>query len=333
MTIIIALIVAHIVTRAWDESKARSAEARQRVEDRREEARQRRLQARAARSKRLQTARRDGPSDPLWWLWAAAWTVAAAAAGTAAAVAGAREGAQLGARQGYQLGREKAAARAARKRAEHDAYERGRTAAAGDAGQRLADDAVTVEPCPRCGALLPDPAACGCRTARTHRPTGSGRPTQDPFQDPFRDAGGAAGGDFTDPYQTRADEPEVIDAEVIGDYTTNERNDEMAQITSGMSGGDGEGYSSTITALNEIKALLQQVSDVVTDLGDTLVSRRVDSETTSGVSDVDDHLQAAVQAVEHTLKHAQDKHEPVAAAIAGAGGSGQIAETDWYDDL
>ncbi|MGI5208961.1 hypothetical protein ACQEU6_46285 [Spirillospora sp. CA-108201] len=329
MTIIIALIVAHIVTRAWDESKARGAEARQRVADRRDEARQRRQEAREARAERLETARRYGPSDPLWWVWATGWAAAATVSAVGAGVVGARDGARLGARDGYRIGKEKAASRAARKRGEHDAYERGRAAGAEDAGERLADDAVTVEPCPRCGTLLPDPAACDCRPTR--RPTNGPGPAED--RPP--NTGGDTSGDFTAPFQDRADkpEPEVIDAEVVGDFTTNERNGDMAQLTSGMSGGDGEGYGSTITALNEIKALLQQVSDVVTDLGDTLVSRKVDSETTSGVCDVDDHLQAAVQAVEHTLKHAQDKHEPVAAAIAGAGGSGQIAETDWYDDL
>src|SRR5690606_2581616 len=160
MTVIIALVAAHMITRAWDEARARSAEARQRVADRREEARQRRQEAREARAERLQTARRGGPSDPLWWVWAAGWTVAAAAAGTVAAVAGARDGARLGAQHGYRLGKERAAARAARKRREHDAYERGRAAAADAAGERRAADAVTVEPCPHCGALLPDPAAC-----------------------------------------------------------------------------------------------------------------------------------------------------------------------------
>lgn len=332
MTVIIALILAHMVTRAWDEARARSAEARQRVADRREEARERRQAARAARSKRLQTARRGGPSDPLWWVWAAGWTAAATVSGVTAAVIGARDGARAGARQGYRIGKERAAARAARKRRERDAYERGRADAATAAGERQAEDAVTVEPCPHCGALLPDPAACTCTHRRTTRPG----PSQGP------DAGTTKAevidGEVIDgpPPQSRADEPDVVDAEIVDDPTTRteiERTGQMAQITSGLSGGDGEGYASTITALTEIKGLLQQVSEIVTDLGDTLVSRRVDAETTGGISDMDDHLQAAVQAAEQTLKHATEKHEPVAAAIAGAGGSSQIAETDWYDDL
>ncbi len=326
MTIIIALIVAHMVTRAWDESKARSAEARQRVADRREEARQRRQEARAARAERLETARRYGPSDPLWWLWAAGWAVAATASGTAAAVVGAREGARLGARQGYQIGQEKAAARAARKRREHDAYQRGRADAATAAGEREAEDAVPVEPCRHCGALLPNPAACACQ-ASGRRPDPAAEATTTEVID-----GEAI--DDPPPHQTRAQEPDVADADIVDDPNTHtERNGEMAQITSGISGGDSEGYASTVTAMTEIKNLLQQVSEIVTDLGDTLVSRKVDQETTGGISDMDDHIQAAVQAAEQTLKHAQDKHEPVAAAIAGAGGSDQIAETDWYDDL
>lgn len=344
MTIIIALIFAHMVTRAWDEARAQSAEARQRAADRREEARQRRQEARerrdearAARAERLDHARQYGPSDPLWWVWAAGWTVAATVSGAGAAAVGARDGARIGARQGYRIGKERAAARAARKRAEHDAYQRGRTDGATATGERQAEDAVTVEPCPICGALLPNPAACTCTRRRARR----GTPRPGPSTGPAADrADEVVDGEVVDdpPHQTRAaDEPEIVDAEVVDDPNTRtteiERTGEMAQITSGMSGGDGEGYGSTVTSLTEIKTLLQQVSEIVNDLGDTLVSRQVDAETTGGVSELDDHLQAAVTVLEQTLRHAQDRHEPVAAAIAGAGGSTQIAQTDWYDDL
>lgn len=336
MEIIIAMVVATMVTRAIDESKARAAEARQRVAERREEARRRRQAARAARSDRLDTARDSGPSDPLWWVWATGWTVAATVSGTAAAVTGARDGARTGVAEGYRLGRERAWQRQARRRREKAAYNNGRHAgqaereAARPAGGGPHDSApggaqdapgggagpgeVPVEPCPRCGAYVADPGACPC-----------------PIDAEVIDDHGGPASPAPPPWDA-----EIVDAEIVDDPTTNNARKEegpMAQITSGYTGGDGEGYASTITALTEIKQLLQQMNEIVTDLGDTLTSKDVDTQTTGGVSDLDDHLQAAVQVTEQTLTHAQDRHEPVAAAISGAGGSGEIAQTDWYDDL
>ncbi|RFU42844.1 hypothetical protein DZF91_04385 [Actinomadura logoneensis] len=111
----------------------------------------------------------------------------------------------------------------------------------------------------------------------------------------------------------------MIDAEIVDDPNTNTNTDgrtpQMRELTSGLSGGDGEGYASTISALEQIKALLQQVSEVVNDLGDTLTAH------------------TGLTVVEQTLTHAQAAHEPIAAAIAAAGGSDKVAETRWYDDL
>lgn len=336
MDIIIALVVASMITRAIDEAKAKSSEARQRVADRREDARRRREKARAARSKRLETAHDAGPSDPLWWLWAAGWMVAAAASGTAAAAVGARDGARVGAREGYRIGKEKSAQRQARRRRERAAYDKGRADAAAEQEARW----VPLKPCPACGTLTADPASCDCRT--TTRRTDRRAPEPGPGPVPRRAPGPAPRPDQpridherdSAPGDAPAADVDAAEGPVHSTTHTTERNNEMVrQITSGLSGGDGDGYASTIAALSEVSNLLKQVSEVVNDLGDTLVARKVDSTTTDGINELDDHLQATVNLANEIREHAQSKHEPVATSIAAAGGSSEIAEATWYDDL
>lgn len=101
---------------------------------------------------------------------------------------------------------------------------------------------------------------------------------------------------------------------------------------SNLSGGDGEGYVSTIALLTQVGQLLDHVDGVMNDLGDTIASKHVDNTTIQGVSDVEDNLQAASNRCGELLKHVQAKHEEVAVAVAGAGGSTEVADTDWYDN-
>lgn len=102
---------------------------------------------------------------------------------------------------------------------------------------------------------------------------------------------------------------------------------------SGLSGGDGEGYASTITAMEQTEGLLGRVNEVVQDLGDTLTAKSVDAVTTGYLSELDDHLQHCVDTANKARTHAEEMHEPIANAVAGAGGSQNVADTDWYDDL
>ncbi|RFU39108.1 hypothetical protein DZF91_24130, partial [Actinomadura logoneensis] len=95
MELIIAVVLATMISRAWEESRAQARtkweQARAAAAERRADAEERRSKAAAARNRR---ARRSGPSDPLWWVWATGWTAAAAVRGTVAAVQGARQGAR-----------------------------------------------------------------------------------------------------------------------------------------------------------------------------------------------------------------------------------------------
>lgn len=193
--LILAMILAAVITRAWEQSKRRSAaawaQAQQRAQQRqadRERARRARTQARA---RRYRAARAKGPRDPLWWAYAAGWIAAGAVRAGYAGIQGAREGAAAGAREGHRLGRE-AAHRGWGYRQSWAEYRHRRARASadtiggepGDAGHE--DSETVMELCPACGiytsaARLVDdpeagrvcPACVGRRDAgREQRPTG-----------------------------------------------------------------------------------------------------------------------------------------------------------------
>lgn len=389
--LIIAAVVAHVITKAWEESQTRAAarweSARTAAEERRTAAEARRQAKRKARNRRLRRASVSGPSDPIWWVMAGAWSVAALATGTVAAVAGAREGAAHGARVGYRIGQERAWARVARRRREKAAFRNGREAgreAGRDEAERAhpewrpaPEDEVAAEQCPHCSAYMATPETCPCpkpapltaasETARKRKSASGPMPTGGFYAAYQASHGGAsyrpphwgpAEPDLTTPanvpddyvidgeeaFVSDADPGPVVDAEVIYDPNDNQtsttdtttaigRNPEMAQLTSGITGGDGEGYGSTIQALGEIKKLLAELNAHVTDLGDTLTANNVDSVTTGLVSELDDLLQAATNTAEQAGQHAEGQHGEVAHAIAGAGGSGAIANAAWYDHV
>jgi hypothetical protein len=110
MLVIIAMVLAAAITRAYDRGKHRSQavydEYSQRARERaaaREKARQ---DAAEAWEQRLNAAHAAGPRAPLWWAHAAGWVIAGIAAALVAGVAGAAVGAIEGARSGYAVGRE-----------------------------------------------------------------------------------------------------------------------------------------------------------------------------------------------------------------------------------
>lgn len=106
---------------------------------------------------------------------------------------------------------------------------------------------------------------------------------------------------------------------------------QMSLNGSALSGGDGEGYAGTVTALEQMSHLLEQVQQVSNDLGDQVTAKNIDAETISGLSRLSDHIEAAAGEAGSTLAHVQSKHSEVAAAVSGAGGSAEVADTDWYD--
>ncbi len=107
---VIAMVLAAGVTHAWQTGTRRCqaawTDARRRAEERgatRERARQHRVRARRSR---FATARSTGPRDPLWWIYAAGWLIAATASATGAGLVGLYTGARAGSRAGYRIGRE-----------------------------------------------------------------------------------------------------------------------------------------------------------------------------------------------------------------------------------
>lgn len=344
--IIIAAVFASMVTRSWEHSRRRSKakweearrEAREHAEQRARERVQRAEKRAQRRRDRVDAARQAGPGDPMWWAWGTGWLVAAAARASYAAAAGAREGATVGAREGYRIGHERAQARRDRRgqggasgdgdppRTEPQGEPRG----SGEApSEELRSDPSEAVPCVDCGVSISAAAAdaegrCRWCAVRTATPGGDDRDSE-------------PGGDDPDVF-----DPDVVDAEVVDstDEPAQEGSD-MTEPTAGraismngsnLSGGDGEGYASTIALLQQVGQLLDHVDGVMNDLGDMVASKHVDNATVQGVSDVEDNLQAASNRCGELLKHVQAKHEEVAAAVAGAGGSDEVADTDWYDN-
>lgn len=174
--------------------------------------------------------------------------------------------------------------------------------------------------CLGCGAAITDEAA---RTAAGR--CGDCQPTNGPSE-------GTGKGDTT------GTDSEIHDAEIVDESNPRGAAAPMSSELQGinmnganLSGGDGEGYASTITALTQISELLGRTNQVITDLTDQVTAKNLDAETINGLSHVDDLLQAATAGVQETLQKTQAKHEPVADAVAGAGGSSEVADTDWYD--
>lgn len=156
--LILAMIVASVVTHAWEQSKRRSAaawaEAAERA-DARDKARRARV---VSRTRRLRTARSAGPRDPLWWPYALGWVTAGAVRAGHAGVQGVREGIKIGAPEGRRFG-EAAARRGWTLRRTWEEYRRRRAAAApttgptGEAAGGTADELI-VEECPACGVYV-----------------------------------------------------------------------------------------------------------------------------------------------------------------------------------
>lgn len=108
--LIIAMALAGMVVRSYEQSKRRATaawtQARQRARQRADERDQQRRERAGQRRQRIDAASRKGPRDPLWWPYAVSWLAAASLRASLAAAKGAAEGAPFGAREGYRIGRE-----------------------------------------------------------------------------------------------------------------------------------------------------------------------------------------------------------------------------------
>lgn len=116
--------------------------------------------------------------------------------------------------------------------------------------------------------------------------------------------------------------------------TTKEESTTMAELmpasTSDVAG-TGEGYTDTVNTLSTLAKLLGQAHEEVVNLGDMLTANSLDAETLGQINELADMLDTAAPMADKLHKHVESRHAPVADAVAGAGGSPNVATKAWYD--
>lgn len=348
---------------AWTEARQR---ARQRADEREKAARERA----EGRRRWFHQARRN-PAHPVSWGYGFGWGVAAAGAGAVAGARGARDGARAGAREGANVGRRAAregwglGTAWAEYRRQRDADRDQHARAQGESRQAGAS-ADGSEPDPPPVWVSCRGCAAAITPARAHEADGLCPDCFDPNPQAAASGGTEAGEPRGDIYEAvvledlptcprcarPVEEPHDCatgsegghGSDSTDDVTEHDNNDDNADRKglpmshqaisvngAGISGGDGEGYAGTVSALEQMGHLLDEAQQVITDLNDQVTAKNVDAETISGLSALADHVQAGAAQAGATLAHVQSKHNEVAAAVSGAGGSQEVADTDWYD--
>lgn len=94
----------------------------------------------------------------------------------------------------------------------------------------------------------------------------------------------------------------------------------------------GEGLGDTLRTLNALASLLNKAHEEMTSLGDSLTANSLDAETLSRINELNDLLDTAAPMAKELHRHVENRHNPVADAMAAAGGSGNVATKTFYDD-
>lgn len=327
--LILAAIVATMITRAWEHSKRRASaewsQARNRARQRAEERQQRRDQRAQRRGERVTKARSTGPRDPLWWPYATGWLLAASARASYAAVRGAREGGAAGAREGYRIGRDRARER--RERRERAAYLNGQHSTRNGAARHSAGSGDDE-------GNQPPPASEGAGEVAMDSCTGCGVYVTADALDAAGRCRVCADPDSSSPDDTPTDSDPPGSAEGPADNDNHGKDDEpMTELapTNG-SAGTGEGYTDTVSTLQTLAAQLKAAHETAQTLQENLTANEVDAATITNVGELMDSLDAASPLAQQTAAHVVTRHEPVAEAHAAAGGSQNVAAKTWYDD-
>ncbi|MCI2421542.1 hypothetical protein MOQ72_29315 [Saccharopolyspora sp. K220] len=425
--LILAMVIAALVTRAWEQSKRRSAAAWEQTRQRAEETWER-------RAERVRSARSTGPRDPLWWPYAAGWTVAAVGSAAAAGLHGLVSGAIAGARGGYRVGREgarhgwgyretwrqwrsrraamdieKCQGCGANVHIEHLIVisEFGRVCP--DCRQRPEEPHNRQQPeadeaplwicgtcgietyalrndrwCPICGSanvhdsadvithdsdeyrlcdgtctnsdMSPTEAErqglCGTCAGRGELVTDFGgvhrhiwchdcKGTGKTFKSSANNAKDSTSS--ANPFANSTN-PETDERERI--YVHAERMDaneeptkeiggtamgELLPVNSTALASTGEGYEDTIASLSTLALLLNKAYEEVQNLGEQLTVNSLDNDTINQISELTDVLESAAPLATNLHRHVEQRHAPVADAVASAGGSSNVAEKSWYD--
>lgn len=95
--------------------------------------------------------------------------------------------------------------------------------------------------------------------------------------------------------------------------------------------GTGEGYADTIATLTALSKFLHKAYEEVTSLSEHLTANSLDNDTISKINDLTDMLETAAPMAAELVKHVEQRHSPVADAVASAGGSSNVAQKTWYD--
>ncbi|MFC7342054.1 hypothetical protein [Saccharopolyspora griseoalba] len=389
--LILAMALAALITRAWEQAKSRSKDAWRETRHRAAESWQR-------KADRVRSAGSKGPRDPLWWPYAAGWTLAAVGAGAVAGVHGLVAGAVTGARAGYVLGREGARSgwgyRGTWRRWRSGAVENCQSC-----GVRVAFELVVVVPvlgrvCPDCEikeqASRPRRCAwCGAEFPQylldtdgwceicSHGGQCDGNCKNSDMSPDDAEAQGLCGdcagrGEFISNFGGRHRHTRCRECRGTGSssrkktsqqgprssesnddtrsqriYVHAERTDvnkeptkeiggktvgELVSANGAVPASTGDGYTDTITSLSTMALLLGKAYEEAQSLGEHLTANQLDAATIGQISELTDLLETAAPLAANLHRHVENRHAPVADAVASAGGSGNVAERSWYDD-
>lgn len=106
----------------------------------------------------------------------------------------------------------------------------------------------------------------------------------------------------------------------------------MTAPVNGQTAGSGEGFTSTVATLTTLARQLSAAHETSQQLGEQLSADELDADTITKINELMDALDAAAPQADATAKHVQQRHAPVAEAVAEAGGSRNVARRGWYDD-
>lgn len=125
-------------------------------------------------------------------------------------------------------------------------------------------------------------------------------------------------------------------------YPDQEENPKPKEITNTMAelmpansseiAATGEGLNDTLHTLNALAKLLSKAHEEMTSLGDNLTANSLDAETLSRINELNDLLDTAAPMAAELHRHVENRHNPVADAVAAAGGSSNVATKTFYDD-
>lgn len=107
---------------------------------------------------------------------------------------------------------------------------------------------------------------------------------------------------------------------------------ELMSTNSSEVAATGEGLSDTLRTLNALAGLLNKAHEEMTNLGDSLTANSLDADTLSRINELNDLLDTAAPMAKELHRHVENRHNPVADAMAAAGGSSNVATKTFYDD-